>query len=386
MFYPFCFFTVLATTVLFQPVAAGDNAGTFSVTFGGRVKLDTIYNDESVGGRNTQKSDLAFSPASIPLTNRGKDSIDFMARESRLWMTVHLPVHEQDLSGYVEYDMFDTELDSTGKSRLSNLPRLRHAYATYSSFTIGRTYTTFVNLSAHPEINDANGPLGVLNIRQEILRYTREFSFGELQVALENPDTSLLSFTGRRFFSDTNEIPDLLGKLEFTENWGNWSISGMVRRLQAQRIVDTGNDIKWSGAFNIAGRYYLFRQNNLRFSVSYGNALGRYLSSNAFNDATIDASGDINPIEIFSGYLAYQHWWTNELRSSIILGMARANQDTGTVPVTANRQFASSHVNLLWSPALNATIGIEWIHGYRELENGDDGNLNRLQLTAVYKF
>lgn len=386
MFYPFCFFTVLATTVLFQPVAAGDNAGTFSVTFGGRVKLDTIYNDESVGGRNTQKSDLAFSPASIPLTNRGKDSIDFMARESRLWMTVHLPVHEQDLSGYVEYDMFDTELDSTGKSRLSNLPRLRHAYATYSSFTIGRTYTTFVNLSAHPEINDANGPLGVLNIRQEILRYTREFSFGELQVALENPDTSLLSFTGRRFFSDTNEIPDLLGKLEFTENWGNWSISGMVRRLQAERIVDTGNDIKWSGAFNIAGRYYLFRQNNLRFSVSYGNALGRYLSSNAFNDATIDASGDINPIEIFSGYLAYQHWWTNELRSSIILGMARANQDTGTVPVTANRQFASSHVNLLWSPTLNATIGIEWIHGYRELENGDDGNLNRLQLTAVYKF
>lgn len=386
MFYPFCFFTVLAAMILFQPVAAGDNAGTFSVTFGGRVKLDTIYNDESVGGRNTQKSDLAFSPASIPLTNRGKDSIDFMARESRLWMTVHLPVHEQDLSGYVEYDMFDTELDSTGKSRLSNLPRLRHAYATYSSFTIGRTYTTFVNLSAHPEINDANGPLGVLNIRQEILRYTREFSFGELQVALENPDTSLLSFTGRRFFSDTNEIPDLLGKLEFTENWGNWSISGMVRRLQAQRIVDTGNDIKWSGAFNIAGRYYLFRQNNLRFSVSYGNALGRYLSSNAFNDATIDASGDINPIEIFSGYLAYQHWWTNELRSSIILGMARANQDTGTVPVTANRQFASSHVNLLWSPTLNATIGIEWIHGYRELENGDDGNLNRLQLTAVYKF
>ncbi|HSR63831.1 MAG TPA: DcaP family trimeric outer membrane transporter [Gammaproteobacteria bacterium] len=386
MFYPFCFFTVLATTVLIQPVAAGDNAGTFSVTFGGRVKLDTIYNDESVGGRNTQKSDLAFSPASIPLTNRGKDSIDFMARESRLWMTVHLPVHEQDLSGYVEYDMFDTELDSTGKSRLSNLPRLRHAYATYSSFTIGRTYTTFVNLSAHPEINDANGPLGVLNIRQEILRYTREFSFGELQLALENPDTSLLSFTGRRFFSDTNEVPDLLGKLEFTENWGNWSISGMVRRLQAERIVDTGNDIKWSGAFNIAGRYYLFRQNNLRFSVSYGNALGRYLSSNAFNDATIDASGDINPIEIFSGYLAYQHWWTNELRSSIILGMARANQDTGAVPVTANRQFASSHINLLWSPTLNATIGIEWIHGYRELENGDDGNLNRLQLTAVYKF
>ena len=102
--------------------------------------------------------------------------------------------------------------------------------------------------------------------------------------------------------------------------------------------------------------------------------------------AAIDNTGKINLIEILGGHIAYQHWWTSTLRSSWAIGAGHANQDSSTAPLTINKVFTSSHVNLLWSPIRKLTLGMEWLHGYRELTNGDDGHLDRIQFSVVYKF
>ena len=51
-----------------------------------------------------------------------------------------------------------------------------------------------------------------------------------------------------------------------------------------------------------------------------------------------------------------------------------------------NRESFSTHLNLIWSPTLNSSIGLEWLHGYRELEDGRSGDLNRIQFTSTYQF
>lgn len=161
----------------------------------------------------------------------------------------------------------------------------------------------------------------------------------------------------------------------------------MSREINADdRMLAGVNDRQRGAAISAAGRIYLAEQNNLRFALSYGNVLGRHMSFNAFDDATIDSTGKINLTEIVSAYLAYQHWWTNTLRSSLIVGAAYADQSASMAPASVDKIFASSHVNLLWSPILEMTLGLEWLHGYRKLENGQDGNINRLQFSAVYKF
>ena len=152
------------------------------------------------------------------------------------------------------------------------------------------------------------------------------------------------------------------------------------------KIMSENNDKKWGAALSIAGRLYSSTQDNLRFVLSYGDVLGRYLSFNAFNDATIGNTGKVNLTEILGGNIAYQHWWTKSLRSSLVLGAAYADQDTSTSPATINKTFASSHINLLWNPIQKITLGLEWLHGYRELENGNDGHMDRVQFSAIYKF
>jgi hypothetical protein len=42
--------------------------------------------------------------------------------------------------------------------------------------------------------------------------------------------------------------------------------------------------------------------------------------------------------------------------------------------------------NLFYSPLPKLDIGAEFRYAQRELENGTDGDLNRLQLTTKYSF
>lgn len=45
-----------------------------------------------------------------------------------------------------------------------------------------------------------------------------------------------------------------------------------------------------------------------------------------------------------------------------------------------------SRLYLIWSPVSRMTIGAEYIRGRRVDESGDDGTLNRLQLSAKYVY
>jgi hypothetical protein len=43
-------------------------------------------------------------------------------------------------------------------------------------------------------------------------------------------------------------------------------------------------------------------------------------------------------------------------------------------------------LHLIWSPIGSVNTGIEYLWGYRELENGEDGDINRVQFSAQYLF
>jgi len=204
---------------------------------------------------------------------------------------------------------------------------------------------------------------------------------------MENPETTLLMNSGQSIASDNSDTPDVVGKIIVENEWGNWSLAAIVRKLKLDNLrVARHIDEEWGGAINAAGRYFITEQNNLRFSLTYGTAVGRYFSSNAFNDAVVDKAGKLHSTKIVGGYLAYQHWWTEKLRSLFVIGAGTADQHLSAALTKATKHYASSHINLRWSPSVQSIIGIEWIHAYRKLENSHSGKLNRIQLTFDYKF
>ena len=384
-----CLFLITGLSLLTIVARAGTIFEDLDFSIGGRIKLDAIYSDRSVSKGPLGRSDLAFSPGSIPVTGDTKDAFHFDLRQSRLWATGHLPLYNRDLAAYTEVDFLDVNRNSKGQAELTNKPRFRHAYATYSGFTIGKTYTAFLNVAAFPEINDLNGPVGILNIRQYLLRYTGQFERGSIMLSLEEPDSRLTSITGKSVSADdTDWVPDIIVRLDLTgDRGGNLSVATMAREIRNDgQVSGPMTDSQWGAAFSIAGRIYIIGEDNIRFSAAYGNVLGRYLSYNAFDDAILESNGRIDLIEMAGAYIAYQHWWNTKFRSSLVAGYAQAENDLSGTPANPDQRFYSTHLNLIWSPTLDGSLGVEWIHGYRKLENGSDGDLNRLQATFIYKF
>lgn len=359
-----------------------------SIQLGGRIKVDGIYNSRTGGaGSNRNQGDLSFVSGNVPLDGAGKrDQLNFSARETRIWVTAQVPTAAATLGAYVEADFYSA--DDSGNEKVSNsyVPRMRHAYVDYGGFTAGQTWSTFMNVSAFPDMNDTGGPAGIINIRQPMLRYRHDQEWGGLYLALEQPESTLTTAAGTRVAADDDQLPDVVGKLEFTGAWGNWSLAGMVRQIRIDEPGTTRSS--WGAAVSAAGRINIMAADNVRFALSYGNVLGRYLSLNAADDGVLDVSDDIRLSAMFGAYLSYQHWWSQTLRSSLTLGYSRA--DPGPVrvpgPVDINQSLFSSHLNLLWNLTSAATIGVEWIHGERRLEDGREGALDRVQLTSMFRF
>ncbi len=357
------------------------------VSAGGRVKLDLIANSTSVGGDSgNNRGDVSFAPAAVPVAGNGEDDqLSFTARHSRLWLKAASPTPAGALAAYLELDFFASNTGGNEISVNNYEPRLRHAYATWRGFTGGQAYTTFMLPDAFPEINDDGGPAGLLNVRQALLRYGHRAGDWLLEMALEQPETTLVLGDGTRLAVDDDRVPDLALRLQREGLWGVVSVAAVGRRLRADEPVPGLDDSAWAGGVNLAGRVYTGRRDHLRFSLAWGEGIGRYLSYNAWPDAAVDPGGRLRPVAVVGGFIAWQHWWADAIRSNLSLGAA-AQTDSAVLHPSANDWLGSVHANLIWNPTLQASVGLEWLYGYRRLLDGRDGELHRLQMTAIYRF
>jgi hypothetical protein len=283
-----------------------------------------------------------------------------------------------------EGDFFGNGL---GDERFNNASGfvLRHAYLNFNNqWLIGQSWSTFMDAASLPESTDLIGPTdGAVFVRQPQVRYTR----GPWMFALENPETTITPLGGgTRISSDDNSLPDLVVRYHHkTAAGGTLGIAGILREL---RLETTGagaldaHELGWG--LSVFGKLPI-GQDDLRFAVTGGRGLGRYLALNLANDAVIDADGELDAINGVFGYLGYRHLFNAKLRGNVFY--ARAEIDNPEIGGGAQtRSSQSLHANLFYSPIPKWDIGGELIYAQREIENGADGDLIRLHVSVKYSF
>lgn len=364
-------------------VSGADNGNALTVTAGGRLKLDAIVSNR--GPQRSASASYQLVPGAITLDNPHKRAeATVSARASRGWLLAR--ANRFDATSYFEFDLFGT---AAGNEHLGDAysPRLRHGYGTVGDWLGGHTFTTFMNISAFPEINDDGIPGGVILARQPMLRYTFVGEHHEIALAAELSDTTFVRRNGRRARADAAEFPDLVAKYTRFNERGNWSAAFIARRLRIDRGRGIHADSATTFALSVSGRHALDTDNDIRFALSAGNALGRYLSSNASDDVALDANGDIERGDAAGGFVALRHWWNRRWRSNIVLG-ASWQADRGVA--TENRWLATLHTNLLWTVAghgdASTDVGLEFIAAHRQRFDHSDGTLLRLQATLIRRF
>jgi hypothetical protein len=374
-------------------VTGGATKGSFklpgsdtSITLGGYVKLDAIYSDHAAG-RGGVTGDQEYEAGAVPVgpdadANK-RDQIKLHARQSRFNIKTSTPSSLGEVTTFLEFDLFGTSGNESVSN--SNGLRVRHAYGTLGNFLAGQTWTTFYDVAAYPETVDFGGPAGVIFARQAQVRWTQPFAGGQWAIALENPETVASLPTGQAFRADDDHVPDLVGNIKFDTSFGKYSLAALARQIRINSASAPAiREQKWGGAFGVTGVVPVLTRDDVRFSAYSGNAIGRY-AVGFFTDGILDADSHLALPSQWLAMVAYRHFWTTNLRSTIALSGLRSNNPAGTAG-SVNKSAESAHVNVIWSPLAQVNLGLEYIHAKREIENGQTGRLNRLQASAQYSF
>ncbi|WP_428263724.1 DcaP family trimeric outer membrane transporter [Haliangium sp.] len=369
--------------------ARADDGGT-TYQWGGYIKLDGNYSTSS-SGNASNLTDYVIVPGAIPVpASDTNQNFNLTARESRFWFKTTTPTEHGDLGTHIELDFygFDANL---GNERTSNpsSPRLRHAYATWRGFLVGQGWSTWMDLKALPEKNDFGSPAGRVFARQAMIRYTHPIEgVGELQVAIENPESTVTAPDGSRIVPSDDIMPDTVVKFETGGEWGHVAAAGIVRAIRAEGVLPTAvlaADTQLGFGGRLSGKLMVGGKHNLRFAFTGGRGIGRYVAFNGYNDGEIDDAGQIELINVIAALVSGQVWLSDDLRINLAVSASQALNNSDTLG-GSNKQIFTNHTNVMWSASPAVRLALEHIYVRRTLESDADGDLHRIQASARYTF
>ncbi|MFC3678950.1 DcaP family trimeric outer membrane transporter [Bacterioplanoides pacificum] len=356
------------------------NAANTEFSYGGYIKFDAMYSQYSDGDMTAASGGRDFYiPSTIPTSNNTAEetsSVDFNARSSRFNFKTDTSLDNgQNISTFVEMDFL---LTGDGNEVVSNSynPRLRHAFIKTGNLLVGQTWSTFMNVDALPETVDFLGVSdGTVFARQSQVRYTN----GGLQVALENPETTVVGVGA----TDDSGIPDIVARYNFKAGKNAFTVAAIGRQLAIQDGVKGGVDESTMGfGINVSGKIAL-GQDDLKFSYTTGQ-VARYVGLASAADAMRDADGDLQATDVSAAFIGYRHFWNDQLRSTIAYSMLDADYDSDNVADTT--EASSVRLNLMYSPVAKLTYGVELSKATHKLDNDAEGDLTRLHFTTKYAF
>lgn len=400
-----------------EAVTGGDFPNSFklpgsdtSVKIGGYVRVDAVKQfGGDFGGTRSDATALAPLRSSGLGASAQDGGFGLTANRSRVNLETRTPTRFGTLRTYVEGDFGGGDGFTANTDRFNSMSfRLRHAYGEFGPLLGGQTYTTFFDPVTLPETLDPGGPAGHAgnHLRQAMVRITQPVGSGLLRIAAENPAAV---FNGQAPLSGSNgtlplvsvnqvnQYPDMTVRYDRDGDWGHVSVAGVLRNLRfdtgtsgtsSTAASPQGHSDQIAGGGALALRVPTVGKDNVIAVGAWGRGIGRYLWGANLLDAVTTAiagrGGAFEPVDAFGGTLAYQHWWTENIRSNLVGGWVH-NDIPRKFSVSCNPNnfisaaiaatclpvdAMSAHVNLIWSPVPAANFGLEYEFAYQDWSSG----------------
>ena len=92
-------------------------------------------------------------------------------------------------------------------------------------------------------------------------------------------------------------------------------------------------------------------------------------------------------LDLMGGFVGLTHNWSGSVSSGVYYGWVESDfGDAEARFADLSQTQRTLHANIWWSPAPKARVGFEYIHGWRETNDGRKGDAARLQLGLQYSF
>jgi hypothetical protein len=375
-----------------------------SLKIGGYAKLD-MQKDLSGGGIGGVTAIFGQIPLSGSAQSQRNGNFYLSARQSRLNFSTSTPTALGDLYTFVEGDFYGIGGNEVTTNSASL--RLRHAYAKVGGWLVGQWWSNYSNLGSIPEAVDFGGSIGLPQaIRAPQLRYTIPLGSDELAFSLENPEADFNGALNSTYAAGqtlqggnfTDKLPDVVARYQLNRPWGNFAVAGVLRKQTIDNVGGTavngfigrqsadGHGVQVSGRWNYSGK------SGLMANYTTGKGIGRYIYGFPVNDGAAIVNGQLESIRSTGITIGLQHYWNNQWRSNLMWGGIKVDYPHPAVPVATISKLQSFHVNTMWNPTPQLTLGLEYQYG--KVENdaiptptlSNKGKASRLQAAATVAF
>ena len=208
--------------------------------------------------------------------------------------------------------------------------------------------------------------------------------------------------------------PDFIAKVRWDQPWGHIALAGMIHQLTSSCTDNCNPALGYPGdagsvpdaffaggnlpnyskvgwALNLTGHVNTFGKDTLKGGLFFGQGVGDYMGDYGGNQGMQIGSGPacgggtlaaetwcgIHLPYSWGTYLAYQHFWTDQMRSTLGAGYSHVENSSAynegqevapgvVVPLNQALMDNESHfsvvANLVWSPVPKVDLGVEYIY------------------------
>lgn len=237
---------------------------------------------------------------------------------------------------------------------------LRRAVAGYGGFAVGQDWSNFQYVAALPETADFVGVTdGTVLVRQMLLRYSHPVGDGwTISTSIENPETvSAMAGAPALADNDDDSVPDLTGQLLWAAKGASLSLTGLFRSMRVDpangrpAVTAQGYGVSLAGIAPLSTG----KGDDIRFMMTGGRGLGRYVGANVAADAIYDTANDrLVPVPLLAGFAGVRHFWIGTLRSTW-MGSFQRIWNPATASPLSTRQVWDTAVNLFVSSSCRST-------------------------------
>ena len=309
-------------------------------------------------------------------------------------------------------------------------------YANYGWFKAGHDYSIFFNQAAAPDCIDFEGPNAIPYCRfpQLQLNIPLEAIGGRpnqgLVVGVEHAPASLTLVENQNIppptgyddnaWAPIDFVPSCVAKWVYTPKRAHIELAGLFRRIAAGGPGYSSSTYGYGMA--LTGKIGTWGENNLILAGQAGRGIGEYAQDSAgmgldgaptsftpSGDPARPILGPLRAVPLFGAWVAYQHFWTETIRSTGTFSILSLKDRwiTGNLTPTNDpedpsnsaaygrlKQARYTSINLIWSPNPTFTVGVEYLYGHRFITGNttpvgatsDKGQANRAQLMVQWNY
>lgn len=196
-----------------------------------------------------------------------------------------------------------------------------------------------------------------------------------------------------------HDIPALAASLRYNypDSRGHLHIGGLGRALQYHNSNNKKSYFAPAWGVNVGSEFQLLpEQTSLKGQAVYGQGIGGYLTDLAsleeeVNTAYLKAgSTDLHTIDAWGVYLAIEHRWVPQLRSTLVGRMFDTVNNAARAQIKECKKHYKRGVyascGLAYHPTEQFHVGGEYLYGYKTTLGDNSAHANRFQVVAGFKF